>query len=371
MEKELDKAAIVGSIEQQQKKLNMTRQDLTAITDIPYATLTSCIQKNKLLRFNDLYLISLAIGMPIDELLSPSKHIKGSTNNILYWQKYMSEGVSRRYLLRFPDKVAISKTIASLSKDINLFTFFLPPKEITKSIEDFKATIFFHTLCMDDIFSIFHFADMVNKINDFYSITSDEPLVIIDYFLANSQMAASLWGYPFLAVQNLWRSIDDIVSEKYVTLSAFLKDAGINSLTYSKYLNACSSHASPETETVWRVCSLLGIDDIDGAIRSKLPEIPSQSSNPYQKVGLIPHTVEDPSLKENLKSLPYLAMFFDSLFSLSYNVLSDIYYKIQRVDSSKIKSTEALRRLPFPDNAYSIGSDTLNAVIAKDYKSNI
>ena len=212
---------------------------------------------------------------------------------------------------------------------------------------------------------------MVNKINDFYSITSDEPLVIIDYFLANSQMAASLWGYPFLAVQNLWRSIDDIVSEKYVTLSAFLKDAGINSLTYSKYLNACSSHASPETETVWRVCSLLGIDDIDGAIRSKLPEIPSQSSNPYQKVGLIPHTVEDPSLKENLKSLPYLAMFFDSLFSLSYNVLSDIYYKIQRVDSSKIKSTEALRRLPFPDNAYSIGSDTLNAVIAKDYESNI
>lgn len=70
MDEKLDVVAIMKRIENQQKFLNMTRQDLMAITDIPYATLTSCIQKNTLPRFNDLYLISLAIGIPIDTLLS-------------------------------------------------------------------------------------------------------------------------------------------------------------------------------------------------------------------------------------------------------------------------------------------------------------
>ena len=118
-----------------------------------------------------------------------------------------------------------------------------------------------------------------------------------------------------------------------------------------------------------KVCSLLGIDDIDGAIRSKLPDIPAESSNPYQKAGLIPHEIENDALRNNLKSLPYLAMFFDAFFSLNYNTLLGIYNQILRTDSSKIKSTEALRRLPFPENEYNIGSDTLNTVIADDYFS--
>lgn len=162
--------------------------------------------------------------------------------------------------------------------------------------------------------------------------------------------------------------VHELIPTRYTSVNAFLKHAGINSQTYNKYLNACTSHASPGTETVLRVCSLLGIDGIDGTIISKLPDIPAESSNPYQKAGLTPHEIENVALRNNLKPLPCLAMFFDAFFSLSYNTLLGIYNQIQRTDSSKIKSTEALRRLPFPDNAYKIGSDTLNAVIADDYR---
>ena len=356
-------------IENQQKFLNMTRQDLMAITDIPYATITSCVQKNTLPRFNDLYLISLAIGIPIDTLLTGRTTGANIMGNIMYWRPHVSLGIPRRYLLRFPDKVAISKTIAALVEENSPFVLSLPPAEISKSMEELKAAIFFNLLFMDDIFSIFQFADMVKEINKFFVVKSDEAPTIVDYFLANSQMATSLWGYPYLAVQNLWQVVHELIPTRYTSVNAFLKHAGINSQTYSKYLNACTSHASPGTETVLKVCSLLGIDDIDGAIRSKLPDIPAESSNPYQKAGLIPHEIENDALRNNLKPLPYLAMFFDAFFSLSYNTLLEIYNQIQRIDSSQIKSTEALRRLPFPENAYSIGSDSLNAVIAKDYRT--
>ena len=368
MQEKLDVAAIMKRIENQQKFLNMTRQDLMAITDIPYATLTSCIQKNTLPRFNDLYLISLAIGIPVDTLLTGRATDANRKGDIMYWRPHVSQGISRRYLLRFPDKIAISKTIEALVDGISPFVLSLPPEEITKSMEELKAGIFFNLLFMDDIFSIFQFTDMVKEINKFYVVKPDEAPTIVDYFLANSQMATSLWGYPYLAVQNLWQVVHELIPTRYSSVNAFLKDAGINSQSYNKYLNACTSHASPGTETVLKVCSLLGIDDIDGAIRSKLPDIPAESSNPYQKAGLIPHEIDNAALRSNLKPLPYLAMFFDAFFSLNYNTLLGVYNQILRIDSSKIKSTEALRRLPFPDNAYSIGADTLNELIEKDYQ---
>lgn len=371
MDEKLDVAAIMKRIENQQKFLNMTRQDLMAITDIPYATITSCVQKNTLPRFNDLYLISLAIGIPIDTLLTGRTTDTNRMGNIMYWRPHVSQGIPRRYLLRFPDKIAISKTIEALVEGISPIALSLPPEEISKSIEELKAAIFFNLLFMDDIFSIFQFADMVKEINKFFVVKPDEIPTIVDYFLANSQMATSLWGYPYLAVQNLWQVIHELIPTRYTSVNAFLKHAGINSQTYNKYLNACTSHASPGTETVLKVCSLLGIGDIDRAIRSKLPDIPAESSNPYQKAGLIPHEIENDALRINLKPLPYLAMFFDAFFSLNYNTLLGIYNQILRTDSSKIKSTEALRRLPFPENAYSIGSDTLNAVVEKDYQNRV
>ena len=94
--KTLDVATILEAIDTQQKLLNMSRQDICALTGIPYSTFTGAIQKKKLPRFNELYLISLAIGLPIDLLLQAPISHDFDQSNIRYWLRYMPEGEIRR-----------------------------------------------------------------------------------------------------------------------------------------------------------------------------------------------------------------------------------------------------------------------------------
>ena len=63
----------------------------------------------------------------------------------------MSLGIHRRYLLRFPDKIAISKTIAALVEGVNHFVLCLPPAQFSKSKDELEAAIFFNLLFMDDM----------------------------------------------------------------------------------------------------------------------------------------------------------------------------------------------------------------------------
>ena len=123
--KTLDVATILEAIDTQQKLLNMSRQDICALTGIPYSTFTGAIQKKKLPRFNELYLISLAIGLPIDLLLQAPISHDFDQSNIRYWLRYMPEGEIRRFLVRFPDKVAIAKTFKALSDGLTGFFLFL------------------------------------------------------------------------------------------------------------------------------------------------------------------------------------------------------------------------------------------------------
>ena len=46
-------------------------------------------------------------------------------------------------------------------------------------------------------------------------------------------------------------------------------------------------------------------------------------------LGIKPHDIEDNNLKDNLKSLPYLAMFYDCLFALGFDDLKAIAIQIQ------------------------------------------
>lgn len=345
MHNSLDAERIINALERQQKILNLSRLDLCSLTGIPYTTITSSLQKGTLLRFNDLYLLSLAIGMPINELLNPENKTDPSRkDNILYWHRYMPDGCMKRYLALFPDKVALAKAFLPLMENVNPLTLFLPPRSISKTIDDLRACIFFHLLCMEDVFSAFYISRMVDEINRFYSIQSEDPLTIIDYFQTQKQITASLWGFPFLAVQKLWEAIDEIIQTKYSSLSAFLKEAGINAVAYSRYLHACSEKSSPSTETVYRVCSMLGIDDIDALIRSKLPPVIGKISITSQKAGILPHRIEFDTLAENLKSLPYFALFMDSFFSLGYDTLLKIYDQIQGMAFRKENSLKAVQK---------------------------
>lgn len=369
----LDSVAIIEAIDNQQKKLNLSRQDICALTGIPYSTFTSSIQKRKLPRFNDLYLIANAIGIPIDQLLK-APHINNfDKNNINYWIRYTPKGEIRRFLNRFPDKVAIARTIKDLSQEIIEATYLLPPKEISKTKDELSAAIFLHLLAMDEFYSVFCYAHIVEAINDFYVIKNNEDCCAIDFHKACKQLTATLWGYPNIAVENLWKCVDKLIPTRYPNTSAFLKDAGLNSLAYSKYLNASEEEASPSPETVCRVCSLLGIDDIDAAIRSKLPEIVEDSENKYQALGIVPHKIENKAFKDNLKSQPYLAMAMDMFFSLSYGPIEKIYYEVKRVEdthpatSAEIFSMPFIQAPPSSDNPYILPSPLKNDDLIKDY----
>ena len=369
----LDVAAILERIDKQQKLLNLSRQDICALTGIPYSTFTGAIQKKKLPRFNDLYLISLAIGLPIDLLLQAPIEYSCDLRNICAWMKFMPEGDIRRFLVRFPDKVAIAKMFKALSDDLSAHFLFLPPAVVIKNKEEMKAANLFNLLSMDEFYSFFCYAHMVDAINEFYGVKLEETLCITDYYHSGKQLAATLWGYPNIAVEYLWTYVDELIPTKYPNTSAFLKEAGINSVTHSRYLCASQEEASPGVETVVKVCSLFGIDDIDGAIRSKLPEIVEESSNSYQKLGIIPHQIENKAIKDNLKSLPYLAMFADMLFSLSYPVIEKIYSEVYKAATTHPKSSESLRKLPFiqdpPSQEYPYipPSPLKNAELIKDY----
>ena len=137
----LDVAAIMDAIDKQQKLLNMSRQDVCALTGIPYSTFTGALQKKKLPRFNELYLISLAIGLPIDSLIKAPYISSMDKDNISFWLRYMPEGEIRRFLVRFPDKVALIRTFKALSESISEHFLLLPPTEVIKDKDDMKSGI--------------------------------------------------------------------------------------------------------------------------------------------------------------------------------------------------------------------------------------
>ena len=197
----LDVAAIMDAIDKQQKLLNMSRQDVCALTGIPYSTFTGALQKKKLPRFNELYLISLAIGLPIDSLIKAPHISDMDKDNISFWLRYMPEGEIRRFLVRFPDKVALVRTFKALSESISEHFLLLPPTYVIKNKDDMKAGMLFNLLSMDEFYSFFCYAHMVDAINEFCAIKQDEPLCVTDYYNSGKQLAASLWVFPNLAVE--------------------------------------------------------------------------------------------------------------------------------------------------------------------------
>lgn len=170
----IDAVAILERIDKQQKLLNMLRQDICALTGIPYSTFTGAIQKKKLPRFNDLYLISLAIGLPIDILLQSPIEYSSDLRNICAWIKFMPEGDIRRFLVRFPDKVTIAKMFKAFSDDLTANFLFLPPAVVIKNKEEMKAASLFNLLTMDVFYSFFCYSHMVDAIYGFYGVKQGE-----------------------------------------------------------------------------------------------------------------------------------------------------------------------------------------------------
>lgn len=329
-DKSLKAKTVLTRLEKQRESMGMTRFDISMQTGVPYATITNSFSKQKTLKFNDLYLLSIDLGIPVDNLISEKESdYKSNKDNILYWkEQYPHRYFEDSLLFRIPDKIAISKTLAALSQDLDI-PLTLRMDVMNKDINQLKLYIFYHFLSLGDMDSLFIFSLMGKHIRDFFSISAKgDANTLYALFMAENLLSISLWGYPYMAVQNLWMTIDQAIPNRYFTKSQFLKEAALNSQTYKRYLEASKESSTPGIETVKRSCSLVGINDIDSAIRSKLPEIPSSSSTSGISFGILPHAIETRALAKNLKTLPYLAMFFDALFSLNYDSLFEIALQI-------------------------------------------
>ena len=321
---------ILDKIDFQRDALGITRNDISLITGIPYSTLINNFQKNKIPKFNELYKISLILGITIDDLLSTDETEHISKNNILYWAQYHPrKNFSNTFLKKIPDKIAIARTFKTLS-ELSEPEAALSYEDLSnKKINQLKFFCFYHSITMNEVDDLFIFQKESERINNFFSNANDKDLTLHDYIIGQNQLLCSLWSYQYIAVQNLWRHIDSIVPKKFKNLSAFLKETKLNSQTYARYLHAAHEKSTPGTDTVMRACTLLNIEDIDSAIRSYLPQVPNDGYNPLMPLGIKPHDIENNNLKDNLKSLPYLAMFYDCLFALGFDDLKAIALQIQ------------------------------------------
>lgn len=82
--------------------------------------------------------------------------------------------------------------------------------------------------------------------------------------------------------------------------------------------------ASPSADTMLKILKILDIDNIDEAIRSRIPE--TFNAPPLNNISFYvnyePMTNE--TLKATLKTVPSLAQFMNGIFSLSFKNLARI-----------------------------------------------
>lgn len=352
----LNPQIILERIEKQLESLGMSKQDLSTLTYIPYPTLINNFQIGKIPMFDDLFRISLALGIPISDLIAEEEpDYTGNSNNILYWKKYIPVGHFRNsFMLHIQDKIALAKAFQRMSETTSLGFGLVESKQETPSIEELRFHCFFHTLNLYRVDSVFIFSKMSEMVNSFYSNNPERLITLPEYRTAQNKMTLSLWAIRYLPTQTLWAHISKRIPEKFPTLSAFLKEAKLNSQTYGKYLNAVRERSTPSTESVYRICKLLDTQNLDEVIRANLPPIPEQSTNSAIYAGVIPHTIENDILKETLKPLPYLAMFYDCVFSLNYESLSRIHKYVMASIQHPFHSPDYLT-VARPSGGYSEG----------------
>lgn len=166
-------------------------------------------------------------------------------------------------------------------------------------------------------------SEIIHVLNKAFGV-EDFQISTFSLQMAFYEMANSLWLHSYLPVASIWQTIDDKISSRYDFKSNFYKDSGISSRSYSEYQDATTTMASPSTDTMLKILKLLDIDNVDEAIRSRIPETfdaPSLSNISFY-VNYEPMTNE--TLKTTLKTVPSLAQFMNGIFSLGFKDLARI-----------------------------------------------
>ena len=323
---DLNADTILERIETQRMQLGLSRNEVAIQAGILPSTFLSNFKKHKIPMFADLFRIAAALGITIDTLLYGYKGKNDSyedPDNILYWIT-KSGGVPSptSLLMHCSDKTAICKTIQILSNDCTKGV--LADPLISETSEDLRISVFLTFLRAEEVDAIHIYKCVMKILEEEYVSKYDDLQPLCKLLMQMQELENCLWDYKHLPVEYLWKEIDKKVknSAVYSNKTKFLNDSGINSRTYSDYYDATRTKSSPSTETVWKVCALLNLGDLDKRIRSHLPGIGTHLESSTITKLIMTYEIQNEVLKENLKSLPFLAQFFDAIFSLAYGGLS-------------------------------------------------
>lgn len=320
----LEADTILNRIDRQRELLSLSRNDVAAIAELNPLSFINNFKKHKVPKFNDLYRISNALGITFDSLVAEEEpEYTSDKNNVIYWLQ-LSEKETRQdgLLMRIPDKNAIVRAFNSLSRELDASNLIKNHKAAATS-DEYRFCIFYEFMRAEKVDGLFLTDDIIQIIREFYALKKFRP-PIMELFNAYLEMTITLWQYSYLPVAAIWQAIDDRISSKYDFKSKFYKDSGISSRSYSEYQNAMTTKASPSTDTMLKAMKLLDIDNVDEAIRSRIPEASDEHTHSNLSSFINFEALSNKTLQTELKTIPYLAQFIDAIFSLGFNDLAQI-----------------------------------------------
>lgn len=380
---ELNADVVLERIETQRMQLGLSRNEVASQAGILPTTFLSNFKKHKIPMFADLFRIAAALGIPIDTLLHGYEHKDDSYDdhqNILHWiMKSGGTPSATSLLMHCSDKTAICKTIQILNDSCTKNV--LSDSLVYETSDDLCLSVFISFLRAEEVDAIHIYNCAMKILEEEYVSKYDDLQPLCKLVISMQELENCLWDYKHLPVEYLWKEVDKKVKNStiYSNKTKFLNDSGINSRTYSDYYDATRTKSSPSTETVWKACALLNLEDLDKRIRSHLPGIGTHLENSTITKLIMTYEIQNEALKENLKSLPFLAQFFDAIFYLGYGGLnrinriavgsrispySDISYNVERFRSPYIPCDydENLR-----ETEYAYGTDFARGKMHNSY----
>ena len=315
---------ILNRIDKQREFLHLSRNDVASVAGINQLSFINNFKKHKIPKFNDLYRISNALGITFDTLVAEKEpEYLTDKNNVIYWTTLTEKDtLPNSQLMQNSDKNAIVRAFNSLSEGLDAGNLVKNP-ETAGTSDEYRFCIFYAFLHAEEVDGLFLMSEIIHVLNKAFGV-EDFQISTFSLQMAFYEMANSLWLHSYLPVASIWQTIDDKISSRYDFKSNFYKDSGISSRSYSEYQDATTTMASPSTDTMLKILKLLDIDNVDEAIRSRIPETfdtPSLS-NISSYVNYEPMTNE--TLKITLKTVPSLAQFMNGIFSLGFKDLARI-----------------------------------------------
>lgn len=315
---------ILNRIDKQREFLHLSRNDVASVAGINQLSFINNFKKHKIPKFNDLYRISNALGITFDTLVAEKEpEYLTDTDNVIYWTTLTEKDtLPNSQLMQNSDKNAIVRAFNSLSEGLDAGNLIRNP-ETAGTSDEYRFCIFYEFLRAEEVDGLFLMSEIIHVLNKAFGV-EDFQISTFSLQMAFYEMANSLWLHSYLPVASIWQTIDDKISSRYDFKSNFYKDSGISSRSYSEYQDATTTMASPSTDTMLKILKLLDIDNVDEAIRSRIPETFDTPllSNISFYVNYEPMTNE--TLKATLKTVPSLAQFMNGIFSLGFKDLARI-----------------------------------------------